>query len=174
MYKTLNMSTNVRSASRASFVAQFKQLTVLLALSSRSKCWCLVLASNRNTYSSSLKALQEHCSWLELLSQITKERKYASNEAESSWTFKKRIQNWPFATKCFYWSAKNHTNLLSWLLPTGWVHSGRIAEKLRDRWLWSLPQVARFINKHSVLREEKLSKIANLLQNRMYSEHLKI
>ena len=42
MYKTLNMSTNVRSASRTSFVAQFKQLTVLLALSLRSKYWCLV------------------------------------------------------------------------------------------------------------------------------------
>lgn len=37
MYKTLNMSTNLRSASRTPFVAQFKQLTVLLVLSWRSK-----------------------------------------------------------------------------------------------------------------------------------------
>lgn len=127
MYKTLNMSTNVRSASRTSFVAQFKQLTVLLAF-----LW------DRNINALSSKRLQRPKSLVGtllvagiMLSHITLEREHASNEAEWPWTFKKRIQNWPFATKCCYLSAKNQTNLLGWLLPASWVLSGRIAEKLR-------------------------------------------
>lgn len=134
MYKTFNMSTNVRSASRTSFVAQFKQLTILLALSWRSKFNALCLQAIK-TYTVAEKAWQGRRSWLQLLfADIPRNELESTNtEVVSSHlklNIQKRVWNWPFAAKCRNWSAKNHTHKVCWLLPARWMHRARVAEKL--------------------------------------------